>query len=240
MADKTPRGGTARANLANQQALGPSTSGSFRLDPKRLVFSLSRYKFVAKLLGAYSPVLEIGCSDAFGSTIVAQGVQRLVGIDVDGELIAHAAENDWLRNRAELRVHDILVGPVPDETFAAAYSLDVIEHIEPENEHLFLHNIDVIEHIEPENEHLFLHNIAMSLVERGVALVGTPNATAAAYASEHSRTYHVNIKTHDGLRESMMRHFRHVFMFGMNDEVVHTGFGPMCHYLFALAVDPRW
>lgn len=222
MADKTPRGGTARANLANQQALGPSTSGSFRLDPKRLVFSLSRYKFVAKLLGAYSPVLEIGCSDAFGSTIVAQGVQRLVGIDVDGELIAHAAENDWLRNRAELRVHDILVGPVPDETFAAAYSLDVIEHIEPEN------------------EHLFLHNIAMSLVERGGALVGTPNATAAAYASEHSRTYHVNIKTHDGLRESMMRHFRHVFMFGMNDEVVHTGFGPMCHYLFALAVDPRW
>jgi hypothetical protein len=27
-------------------------------------------------------------------------------------------------------------------------------------------------------------------------------------------------------------------MFGMNDEVLQTGFGPMCHYLIALGVGP--
>ena len=37
------------------------------------------------------------------------------------------------------------------------------------------------------------------------------------------------------LRELMGRYFQNVFMFGMNDEVLHTGYGPMCHYLWALA-----
>jgi 2-polyprenyl-3-methyl-5-hydroxy-6-metoxy-1,4-benzoquinol methylase len=29
------------------------------------------------------------------------------------------------------------------------------------------------------------------------------------------------------------------FLFGVNDEVVHTGFYPMCHYLMALGCSPR-
>lgn len=220
MTERRPRRRAARADPADQQSLGPSTSRSFRADPRRLVFVLSRYKFVAKTLAGYSPVLEVGCGDAFGTTIVAQSVERVVGIDVDGERIGHAADNRWLEERAELRVHDILSGPYPDETFAAAYTLDVIEHIEAKS------------------EEAFLRNIAASLADHGVALVGTPNATAETYASEDSRRYHINLKTHDGLRETMARHFHHVFMFGMNDEVVHTGFGPMCHYLLALAVGP--
>jgi hypothetical protein len=37
----------------------------------------------------------------------------------------------------------------------------------------------------------------------------------------------------------MERHFRTVFIFSMNDEVVHTGFSPMAHYLLAVAVGVR-
>jgi hypothetical protein len=32
----------------------------------------------------------------------------------------------------------------------------------------------------------------------------------------------------------MQQYFDHVFMFSMNDEVVHTGYFPMAQYLFAL------
>jgi hypothetical protein len=28
-------------------------------------------------------------------------------------------------------------------------------------------------------------------------------------------------------------------MFGMNDEVLHTGYGPMCHYLWSVAVGKK-
>src|SRR5262249_47894355 len=36
------------------------------------------------------------------------------------------------------------------------------------------------------------------------------------------------------------KYFAHVFIFSMNDEVVHTGFSPMAHYLFALCSVPKW
>jgi hypothetical protein len=35
----------------------------------------------------------------------------------------------------------------------------------------------------------------------------------------------------------MLRHWKHVFIFGMNDETLHTGFGPMCHYIIAMGVN---
>lgn len=34
-------------------------------------------------------------------------------------------------------------------------------------------------------------------------------------------------------KNTMQRYFHNVFMFSMNDEVVHTGFHPMAHYLLA-------
>ena len=37
----------------------------------------------------------------------------------------------------------------------------------------------------------------------------------------------------------MERHFHNVFMFAMNDEVVHTGYHKMAHYLFALACERK-
>ena len=36
------------------------------------------------------------------------------------------------------------------------------------------------------------------------------------------------------LRKTMERYFRGVFMFGVNDELVHTGFYPMAHQLICV------
>jgi hypothetical protein len=42
-------------------------------DPKRLVFVLSRYKLVSKMLSGRHNVLEVGCGDAFATRIIAVG-----------------------------------------------------------------------------------------------------------------------------------------------------------------------
>ena len=55
------------------------------------------------------------------------------------------------------------------------------------------------------------------------------------HASPQSKAGHINCKTEEQLRGFMQRHFDNVFIFAMNDEVVHTGFGPMAHYRLALA-----
>ena len=52
------------------EELGLMSGSVWRDDPKRLVFSLARYKFVAKMLSGSQRVVEIGCADAFCSRIV--------------------------------------------------------------------------------------------------------------------------------------------------------------------------
>ena len=77
------------------------------------------------------------------------------------------------------------------------------------------------------------------LTPDGVLVTGTPNVTAEQYASERSRVQHINLKSIAELRALMERYFENVFMFGMNDEILHTGYAPMCHYIWSLAVGKK-
>lgn len=205
---------------ADNQYLGVQGSAAFADDPKHLVFALARYKFVAKMLQGYASVLEVGCGDGFGSTIVAQSVQQLTCIDRDVSSLERRADNVWLRRNTKMFTHDIVVAPL-NERFDAVYALDVLEHIPPGD------------------EERALRHIVASSTDNGVVILGTPNVTASAYASHQSQLGHVNLKGYDSLKATIGRWYRHVFLFGMNDEVLHTGFGPMCHYLIALGVGPR-
>lgn len=212
--DMALRDGFARLGIVSNQR--------WRDDPRGLLFILSRYKFVAKMLSGKQRVVEIGCGDAFGTRVVQQEVRAVTASDFDPVFIDDArkrmAAEGWA---CETVVHDILTGPVPPGGFDAAYSLDVFEHILPEN------------------EDLFVGNIARSLTRTGVAVIGSPSLQSQVYASEGSKAGHVNCKDGQDYRRVMERHFDNVFLFSMNDEVVHTGFTPMAHYLFALCVGPR-
>jgi len=110
---------------------------------------------------------------------------------------------------------------VPPGGFDAAYSLDVMEHIAPAD------------------EDAYLANIAGSLTDDGVAIIGMPSLESQAYASAASKEGHVNCKSAPDLKASVARHFGNVFLFSMNDEVVHTGYHKMAHYVIALAVGPK-
>lgn len=207
------RHGLARFGIMSNQ--------TWRDDPKRLLFVLSRYKFVSKMLAGKQRVLEVGCADAFGTRLVQQEIPNVVATDFDPVFIEDARErmkrDDW---KADCRVHDMLSGPIA-ENFDAAYSLDVIEHIPQEK------------------EDLFVGNMAKSVHANGVVLIGSPSLESQTYASPGSKAGHINCKNGKEYRTLMEKHFENVFLFSMNDEVVHTGFHPMAHYLFALCVTPR-
>jgi 2-polyprenyl-3-methyl-5-hydroxy-6-metoxy-1,4-benzoquinol methylase len=200
--------------------LGLMTSAAWHDDPRRLLFLLARYKFVAKMLSGKKKVLEVGCGDAFGTRLVQQDVGSICAVDFDPVFVKDVKERMDERWKFDCRVHDILSSPVTGP-FDAAYSLDVIEHIPPTD------------------EDKFLTNIARSLTPDGVLIIGTPSLQSQAYASPASKEGHVNCKDHATLRQLLARYFQNVFLFSMNDEVVHTGFYPMAHYLFALGVGVR-
>jgi 2-polyprenyl-3-methyl-5-hydroxy-6-metoxy-1,4-benzoquinol methylase len=184
-------------------------------DPKRLTFLLSRYKFVAKMLSGKGSVLEVGCADAFGTRIVCQEVGEVTSIDFDPIFVKDAKGRMDDRWKFKCLVHDILEAPVPG-TFEAAYAVDVLEHIPREQ------------------ELRFVSNIVHSLTDHGVLIIGIPSIESQAYASDISKEGHVNCKDHKELKDLMLRFFHNVFIFSMNDEVVHTGFYKMAHYLLAM------
>ena len=76
--------------------------------------------------------------------------------------------------------------------------------------------------------------MASSLDAAGTMIIGMPSLESQPYASALSKEGHVNCKTMPDLKAVMQGHFHNVFMFSMNDEVVHTGYHKMAHYLFAL------
>jgi cyclopropane fatty-acyl-phospholipid synthase-like methyltransferase len=181
------------------------------------MFKMSRYKFVSKMLSGRRRVLEIGCGDAFPIRIVQQEVEELCAVDIDPVLVKDV--NDRMDNAwpFECKVHDILEGPV-DGPFDAAYSLDMIEHVPVEN------------------EQRFMQHAAQSLTENGVLLLGTPSMQSQGHASADRKAGLVNSKTQQQLRVLMRDYFHNVFMFSMNDEVAHTGYAPMSHYVIAMGV----
>ena len=195
--------------------LGLMSNQYWHDDPRRLVFVLSRYKFIAKMLSGMRNVLEIGCADAFGTRIVLQEVGQVTAIDYDPVFVKDVLDRMDPRWKIDCRVHDILEAPVAG-VFDGAYALDVLEHIPQEK------------------EERFISNIASSLTDHGVLIVGTPSIQSQMYASAPSKEGHVNCKDAPGLKDLMSRFFHNVFIFSMNDEVVHTGFYPMAHYLLAL------
>jgi 2-polyprenyl-3-methyl-5-hydroxy-6-metoxy-1,4-benzoquinol methylase len=210
-------------SLENDRGLeniGLMKSLEWHEDPKRLVFTLSRYKFVAKMLSGKNRVAEIGCGDGFCARIVKQEVGQLTITDYDSYFIKRfedIASEEWPISAVE---HNILEGPL-EQKFDAIYSLDVMEHIHSEN------------------EHVFIKNIIDSVKNSGVVIIGMPSLESQMYASPGSKAGHVNCKSGKNLKSLMESFFHNVFLFSMNDEVVHTGFEKMAHYLIVVCTSKK-
>jgi 2-polyprenyl-3-methyl-5-hydroxy-6-metoxy-1,4-benzoquinol methylase len=202
------------------EMLGLRASLSWREDPKHLVFRLARYKFVAKMLSGLDSALEIGCGDAFGTRIVQQEVKNVTASDFDPVFIDEVKarmHSDWELN---LKVFNPLKSSDKD-IYDAVYALDVLEHIPKEE------------------EMVFLKNIFASLNDNGVAIIGMPSLESQVYASDQSKIGHVNCKSSPDLKALIKKFFHNVFTFSMNDEVVHTGYHKMAHYIFVVGCNAK-
>jgi len=193
--------------------LGSHWSYNLWNDPKRLAFVLSRYKFAAKMGCKQRTVLELGCSEGIGSPILGEFAKQYTGVDMDQEAIVSAKKN--FGEDKFTFIEDDFLGNTYG-TFETVISLDVVEHIQPDS------------------ESRFFETIVKNLGSDGIGIVGTPNITSVPYASPASQAGHVNMFSAQRLKSTMEHYFHNVFIFGINDEIVHTGFAAMAHYLICL------
>lgn len=184
-------------------------AASFSVDPKHLGFVLARYHFVARMFTGFEKVLEIGCGDCTGASIVEAVVSRWWGLD-----------------KVKATRRNVMQGNVLGKVFWPSdwdgiYALDVLEHIDQLDEEQFFLNINA------------------SLADHGVVIIGSPSLESQKFASVESRKHHVNCKNEDQLRKTLQWFYHNVFLFGMNDTTLHTGFGPFCHYRLAICTGKK-
>lgn len=199
--------------------LGSNTTKILWEDPKLLLFTLARYKFVSKMFSGMGTVLEIGCQEAWGLPLVANEVRATHGIDFYVPYI-ESCKRRIVSTRMTFQEFDILDGPLPTR-YDGVFALDVLEHIAKSS------------------EDSFMRNAVGSLDPSGTLILGMPSLESQAYASEASKIGHVNCKSGAEFTSFARQYFDKVLTFCMNDEVLHTGFFPMAHYLFVVCSQPK-
>ena len=190
--------------------------------PRRMLYSLSYYKFAAKMIGSNKRVLDVGCNEGLGSWVIAKECGFCKGVDFDARAIDTAKHNF----------------NAPSIEFAHLDFLNIEQGKEWEKWDAAV-SFDVIEHIYPEHSLSFIHKIADNLSDAGVAVIGTPSEMSLEFASPISKKGHVNTYSHERLEAEMRRYFENVFLFAANDEIVHTGHLPLAHYFIALCCKPK-
>jgi len=202
------------------ERLGLISNHTWNSDPKKLGIMMSRYKFVAKMFDGFENVLEVGCGDAFATRIVQQAVGRVTVSDADPVFLENVFARQNPRWQLDIIHHDMTSGPLSG-SFDGVFAMDVFEHIPPED------------------EDAFIQNIQDSMSATGVLILGIPSLESQSYATPENKKGHVNCKTGDDFRRFLRKHFNNVFTFSMNDEVLHTGFFPMAHYLISVCCSKR-
>lgn len=201
--------------------LGSYYTNQFVSDIKHFMFSLSRYKFASKLMMYREKVcvLELGCQEAIGSLMFSQNtnLEKYVGIDFDYEAIEW--DNKNLSNNKNFFVEGDFL---ECDKIGGGEKFDIIL------------SLDVIEHIDKKYEDDFCKVIYNHMKEDGVAVIGTPTIYMNPYASDASKVGHINLYDQKRLYSLMNKYFNNVFIFNMNDEIIHTGFAPMSCYIFAV------
>lgn len=200
----------------SEKVLGLNVAWTYYDDPKRLSFTLSRYKFASKMLDGSHKCLEVGCGDGFATRLLRQHIPCVVGVDVDDDFIADAQNRLSDKWNINFLHHDFLSeGPLKHD-FDSVVCLDVIEHINRSN------------------HDLFLQNILSSMSAQSKLVIGCPSLESQEWASPQSKLGHIACMTQSDFSSLLKGHFNYVLMFSMNDEIVHTGYSKMSHYNIAV------
>jgi len=197
---------------SNPITLGPFYSGQLK-GHWSLLRTMARYKFVADIVKG-KDVLDLGCGEGLGTWMISKYTKSIQGIDNDLKAIQYA--NKW-------------IGKV---RFTHSNFLNIHYY----NTHDVTIAIDVIEHINKKDIKDFMDTMISPLNNNGFCIIGTPNKNMKKYESKEAKAGHVNMYDEKSLRKLMEKYFNTVFIFGMNDETLYTGFKPMCQYLFAIGV----
>jgi ubiquinone/menaquinone biosynthesis C-methylase UbiE len=158
------------------------------------VISKSAYVQAARL-SRNKVVLDLGCNTGFGSEIMAETADSVIGVDVS-EKALEVAKQKFNKPNITFQKNDGVSLPFDDNTFDVIVSFQVIEHIV--------------------NYDNYIHEIQRVLKQDGVVLFTTPNMNLRLDPGMKPwNKFHVREFTGQTLNDLLKQYFEHAKVMGL-------------------------
>lgn len=198
----------------------PGTIGNFNWmidNPLMTTIKLSRYKFISKMLSEKDIVLDLGCGQGLGSIFYSKYCKYVYGYDLYSNFI-HSKNSNLKFIKGDIK-------KINKKIFNKKIT--------------FISLNDVIEHFSQNEGKNIISNCKKILGSNdgGTLIIGTPNINSRKYRSVSSKKQHVHEYDPLELKKICEKYFKRVFLFSMNDELVHTGFYKFSWFFFLVCTN---
>ncbi len=170
----------------------PELEGEIRLE------HVHRY-LLAREITQGKDVLDIACGEGYGSNLLAEVANSVIGVDISPETIDHA-QSIYQKKNLDFKVGSCAQIPLADASVDLVVSFETIEH----------HN---------EHEQM-MREIKRTLRPGGLLILSTPNKREYTDASGQRNQFHVKELYREDLEKLLRASFKNVALYGQR---VQTG-----------------
>ncbi|MFL1676645.1 class I SAM-dependent methyltransferase [Paenibacillus dendritiformis] len=156
-----------------------------------------RYKIVAKNLENLR-VLDAGCGTGYGSFILSQVAESVVGIDISDETITWCEEHYGTQKNLSFIQASLEKLPFPDSEFDCIVNLEVIEHVDEKVQNAFLKEAKRV------------------LKPSGFLIISTPNKTVYTDKSGYHNPFHIHEFYPDEFKGFLSNEFGNVLIYNQS------------------------
>jgi ubiquinone/menaquinone biosynthesis C-methylase UbiE len=95
---------------------------------------LFAYEYATKTFSNNDKILEIGCGEGYGTSLISKGVKEIVSLDVDLKTLKHAREK--YGDNCNFVLYDGANLPIKSDKFDGVVSFQVIEHVRDDSKYV--------------------------------------------------------------------------------------------------------
>jgi len=163
----------------------------------------SRYMLASKFTQG-KKVLDIACGTGYGSFLLSENSQEVIGMDISTESVDYANQK-FIKENLSFKQASAAEIPLPDK------SMDVIVSYE------------TIEHVDEETQHKAMKEFARVLKNDGVLIISTPSKDSKKYNAQNP--YHIKEYFTSEFIDFVQNYFKHVSYSGQEVGIVCSIFG---------------
>lgn len=152
-----------------------------------------RYLWAAELVRGRR-VLDLGSGEGFGSAILAETAEKIVGLDLDATTVEHSRLNHAAPNLSFEQGSALDLDRFEEASFGAVVCFELIEHVS--------------------DHERVLAGVERVLADDGLLVISTPDRRTYTDATGIRNPFHERELTDAELQDLLGRHFSHVRLFG--------------------------